>query len=483
MKPLWEEKLKTYFSDMVVFKSPDQVKFFASLSLPSFMRDWLVMRFSDDEGNVDIEEIVHYVERVIPQKEDWERLKYEMIRNGKVVKILAKVRVEVDVAKKRVLFNLPDFGFPRRKYEAIVDDSAIRGKEQHILRPGDVWGMVELICEPTRDGKGNVMKMIGFKPFRPYDVVLDYYFEARKYFTTQEWIDVLLSAIDYSPSGFTAEYQKLALLTRLIPFVEKRLNIIELAPKGTGKSYLFSKISKYGWLVSGGSISRAKMFYDMNAKVNGLVSHYDYVVFDEIQSIRFTDEYEMRGALKGYLESGEYRVGNYRGVGEAGLVLLGNIEQSLMNVNKNLFSELPHIFHESALLDRFHGFIKGWDIPRMHEGMKTNGWALNVEYFSEILHLLREELVYRAIVDDIVEVPPNADTRDTEAIKRLCTGFLKLLFPHQRSPELINPEEFLKYCLEPAKKARRIIKTQLGLLDSEFRGKDIPDIQLRKQRI
>lgn len=475
-----EEKLKTYFEDMVVFKSPDQVKFFASLSLPSFMRDWLVMKFSDPEGRIDTDEVASYVRKFIPQKEDWERLKYAMIRDGKVVKILAKVRVEVDVAKRKVLFSLPDFGFPKKKYEAVVDDAAIKGKEHHLLRPGDVWGTVELVCEPSLGDKGNVMKMISFKPFCPYEVTLDYFCDARQYFTTEEWIDVLLSAVDYNPKGFATELQKLTLLTRLTPFVEKRLNLIELAPKGTGKSYIFSKISKYGWLVSGGSISRAKMFYDMNTKVEGLVSHYDYVVFDEIQSVRFTDEYEMRGALKGYLESGDYRVGNHRGVGEAGLVLLGNIDQSFMDVNRNIFSELPSIFRESALLDRFHGFIKGWDIPRMHEGMKASGWALNVEYFSEILHLLRGELVYRAVVDEIVEVPPNADTRDTEAIKRLCTGLLKLLFPHQRSPESIQPEEFVKYCLEPAKKARRIIKIQLGILDSEFRGKDIPDIRLKE---
>ena len=113
----------------------------------------------------------------------------------------------------------------------------------------------------------------------------------------------------------------MAMLSRLLPFVEKRINLIELAPKETGKSYVFAQISKYGWLVSGGSISRAKMFYDISKRTQGLVSRYDYVAFDEIQSIKFTDAMEMQGALKGYLESGEYRVGDSRGVGDAGLIL------------------------------------------------------------------------------------------------------------------------------------------------------------------
>lgn len=142
---------------------------------------------------------------------------------------------------------------------------------------------------------------------------MEYYIGARQYFTIDEWINVLLSAIDYNPKGYVSKTQKIAMLSRLFPFVEKRINLIELAPKETGKSYVFAQISKYGWLVSGGSISRAKMFYDISKRTPGLVSRYDYVAFDEIQSIKFTDAMEMQGALKGYLESGEYRVGDTRG--------------------------------------------------------------------------------------------------------------------------------------------------------------------------
>ena len=474
------EKLKSYFSDMLVFKSPEQGKFFSALSLPSFMRDWILMKFADEKGIIDKEEVAAYVKKVIPKKERWEQLKYEMTRNYQSVKFLAKVKVEIDITSRTALFSLPDFGVPKKKGEAIVDWDVVELNKDYLLSPNEVWGIIELVCdEGNSTQKGNKIMMIDFKHFCPYNVDLEYYIEARKGFTIDEWIDVVLSAIDYNPAGYASNTQKLTMLSRLLPFVEKRVNLIELAPKGTGKSYLFCQISKYGWLVSGGSISRAKMFYDINKRSSGLASHYDYVAFDEIQSIVFPDKNEMQGALKGYLESGEYRVGDYRGVGESGLILLGNIDEERMNVNVNMFSNLPEIFHESALIDRFHGFIKGWDIPRMKENLKANGWALNVEYFSEIMHLMRNEIIYRAIVDEILEVPKNADTRDTEAIKRLCTGFMKLLLPHVRRVEDVKAEEFNQYCLEPAKAMRRIIKTQLGIIDTEFRGKDIPNIKLR----
>lgn len=480
------EKLKKYFPDMVVYKSPQQGRFFSTLSLPSFMRDWLLMKFADENGKINKEEISKYVRRVIPKKEQWEEKKYNMVRNMQSERFLAKVKIEIDIATKAAYFSLPDFGAPKKKGEAIVEWDVIEKDKDYLLSPNEIWGIVELICDTnfTNSTKEkNIIRMTDFVPFCPYNVDIDYYVQARDYFSTQEWIDIILAAIDYNPEGYTGEDQKLAMVSRLLPFIEKRVNLIELAPKETGKSYLFSQLSKYGWLISGGSVSRAKMFYDQNKRTTGLAAHYDYVAFDEIQSITFPDKYEMQGVLKGYLESptGEFRIGNYRGIGESGLVLLGNIDESLMNVNVNMFVNLPDIFHESALIDRFHGFIKGWEIPKMRENLKANGWSLNVEYFTEIIHLLRGELIYRAIIDEVLDVPKSAATRDTEAIKRICTGFLKLIFPNVRKISKINIREFESYCLNPALKMRSIIKSQLGIIDSEFEGKSIPDIKIKEK--
>ena len=476
----YESKLKQYYGDMLVYKSSANSKFFSALSLPSFMRDWLVMRFSDENGVINKSEVSNYVKRVIPKKEQWNEYLVDMLHNEQTARFLAKVKIDFDAKTKTALFSLPDFEVPKKKGEAVVEWDVIERNRNYLLAPTEVWGIVEILVEEGE--KGNVFKLIEFQPFCPYTIDLDYYVKARRFFSIDEWINVLLSAIDYNPNGYVSKTQKMAMLSRLLPFVEKRINLIELAPKETGKSYVFAQLSKYGWLVSGGSISRPKMFYDIGKRTRGLVSRYDYVAFDEIQSIKFTDAMEMQGALKGYLESGEYRVGDVRGVGDAGLVLLGNIDSGLMDINQNMFIDLPDIFHESALLDRFHGFIKGWNIPKMKESLKANGWALNTEYFGEIMHALREELSYRAVVDQLLKLPKNSATRDTEAIKRICTAYLKLLFPDATDVEKVDVSLFKTYCLDPAMEMRGVIKTQLGIIDEgEFGGTTVPTITIKEQ--
>ena len=323
--------------------------------------------------------------------------------------------------------------------------------------------------------------LTNFTSFCPYTVDLDFYKEARAEFTTEEWIRLLLGAIDYNADGYKSETEKLATLTRLLPFVEKRLNLIELAPKGTGKSYLFGQISRFGWLSNGGTMSRAKMFYDMSKRAPGLVSCNDYVAIDEIQATEFPNPLEMRSSLQGYLENnGTFTVGTYSGTGEAGLILLGNIDQEIMDEYQFMFGDLPGIFRiDGALLDRFHGFIKGWDIPQVNDGMKICGWALNSEYFCTIMHLLREDISYRAIVDQLLEVPDDAYTRDTEAVKRIATAYLKLLFPQVKTVEDVNPKEFKRYCLTPACKMRRIIRMQISMFDSSYNS-ELPQFTIRE---
>ena len=212
----------------------------------------------------------------------------------------------------------------------------------------------------------------------------------------------------------------------------------------------------------------------------GSVAGHDYVTLDEVQTISFSDIDEMKGALKGYLESGSFTVGTYEGTAAAGVVLCGNIKKETMDndATTDMFVELPSIFHESALIERFHGFIKGWHIPRMTDDLKVCGWALNSEYFCSVLHELRNDMSYRAIVDKIVEVPEGADTRDTEAVKRIATAYLKLLFPNVRSANDITARDFNRYCLKRAVKMRAIILSQLAIIDSEYKGKLIPEFTI-----
>lgn len=268
------------------------------------------------------------------------------------------------------------------------------------------------------------------------------------------------------------------MLTRLLPFVEKRVNLIELAPKGTGKSYVFGGISRYGYLC-GGKMTRAKLFYDLARREDGLVFYHDYIAFDEISKVEFDNPNEMVQTLLGYMEQGTVKIGDKNDVAEAGIVMLGNIDQENMDEWKNMFAGLPSFLkNNSALIDRIHGFVKGWDIPRMNEGLKICGWALNSEYFTSIMHMLRDDVSYRAIVDRLVDYPADSDTRNTEAVKRIATAYLKLLFPHVRNIDDIKPREFNQYCLRPAVRMREIILRQMGMLDVEYKGKEIPKFSI-----
>ena len=480
-----EEKLRECFSEMVVFKDLKTNNFFSSLSLPSFLRDWLLKKFSDEDGHVDAQEVAEFVHTYLPRKEDWISIKNRVVYENERVQILTKVAVDIDIKSGEISFALPDFGLTAK--ETIIEPHVWEEYKSELVKGRETWGVIELgyrfpddTAKPKIPGK---IKMTGFTNFCPYTVDLDYYKDARAEFTVSEWIDVLLGAIDYNASGYSSEEEKLAMLTRLLPFVEKRVNLLELAPKGTGKSYVFGNVSKYGMLTDGGKITRAKMFYDTGRRTPGFICGNDYVAIDEVKLVTFNDVNEMRSIMQGYMEKGTFNVGGYEGKSDAGVVFLGNIAQENMDEYSSMFTELPSLFQESALVDRIHGFIKGWDIPRMNDDLKISGWALNSEYFCSILHLLRDDASYRAIVDKLVEVPEKADTRDTEAVKRLATAYLKQLFPNVRSAADVNPKRFIRYCLRPARNMRQIVKRQMGILDTEFKGKDVPTYGVRELSI
>ena len=263
-------------------------------------------------------------------------------------------------------------------------------------------------------------------------------------------------------------------------FVEPRLNCIELAPKGTGKSYVFGNLSKYGWLVSGGKVTRAKLFYDKAKQQNGIMKNHDYTAFDEIQTIVFQEPAEIQAALKSYLESGKTTIDNNEFSSECGLILMGNIPLSKdrLPVSYRYFDSLPQNFRESALLDRFHCFIEGWHLPRVNKSMIFKGWTVNVEYFSEIMHAMRTQNQYGLLFDALVTFQKDADMRDFTAVKRITTAYMKLLFPHWSTVEDVDLDEFNEYCLQPAIRRRGIIKEQCHNIDPEFKTQ-MPEIELK----
>ncbi|HOT59944.1 MAG TPA: BREX system Lon protease-like protein BrxL [Spirochaetales bacterium] len=476
------DKIKEVFSEMVVLKNPERTKFFADLSLPSYMRDWLVMKFSDENGNIDYNGVARYIKKYIPNREDYEQFKFQMV-NGESIRFLARIRVGVDVKTGKTLFELPDFGGTKSGAGGEVANDVVSRWQETLLRESENWGIIDLVWEQDFSKKPprGYVKLIGYQPFCPYSVDLEFYREARNNFTTEEWLDLLISAVDYNPGGYDSEEEKMYFIRRLLPFVERRVNLIELAPRGTGKSYVYEKISKRGWVVSGGTVSRATLFYDNNLKTGGLVTRFDYVAFDEIQNMKFLEPAQIQAALTTYMQDGIVKGFDSEIPASSGIVVLGNIEAEKFNTHVNMVDAINPIFRKAETLDRIHGFIPGWKIPKFHQNLVAKGWALNTEYFAEVLHSLRDELHYSTLVDSCIVVPPKAYKRDLDAITRLCTGFVKLLFPHAKTKNDIPQDEFVKYCLEPAKEMRQVIRNQLHVIaPKEYINPDVPDIQYKE---
>lgn len=443
------------------------------LDLPADVKSWLLQKFTDERGVLQAFELSEYVKNYRLKPNEWNIRLLEAAHTAKgEIKLLTKVIVEFDYANDLICFSLPEYGFPKKKGEGQLDWSVISRSKRHLLNPDGAWGEAT-ICYDC-----GMVKLVEFIPLCPYTFDLRTYQSGRERFDTDEWIDVLIAGLNFNPDAMNKD-AKLTLLQRFLPFVEKRLNQIELAIKGSGKSYCYSQLSTHNWLTSG-TVSRATAFYHNTTKKVGYFGHYDNVIWDEVQTLKCTNAEEMNGVLKPYLESGEIRIGSYCGTADAGLTLVGNIPIGQMDFEKhNMFASLPKMFKESAFLDRFSGIIEGWKIGRFTEDRKFEGWGLSANYLTGMFHELRDEFYYRAIVDDLLIVEGNCDTRNFEAIKKSCTAYLKLLFPHIKDISEVDVEQFREYCLNPAIRMRWAVLCQLRFLDEEYEDVKMPKIKIK----
>lgn len=471
-------KVKENFAASIVNKSDSTAALMSFLDLSSETKSWLLQRFtSKDTGKVNAFHLSEYIKEMRLKPNEWniKLLEARHTKKGQI-RCLTKVIIEFDYVNDVICFSLPEYGFPKKKGEGLADWTVISSHKKYLLNPNGAWGEIEITLN---DGTA---QLTNFKPLCPYTIDVSFYREKRASFTTDEWIDILLAGLNFNPEGFTEE-QKLVLLQRFLPFVEKRYNMIELAIKGSAKTYCYSQLSPYTWLTSG-TISRATAFYNNTTKKAGYFSNYDNVAWDEIQSIKCLNPDEMNGVLKPYLQDGCIRIGSYCGMADAGLTLLGNIPNESMNPEEfNMFATLPKMFSESALLDRFHGIVEGWKIGRFTEDRKYNGWGFSTNYLTDIFHELREEFYYQAIVCELLEVDGKCDVRNFDAVKKSCTAFLKLLFPHVKTVNDIDRDEFEKYCLNPAIRMREIVLKQLRKLDSEYENVEMPVIKIKEDAV
>lgn len=465
MKP-FESKAKDYYGEVVINKGLMGKAGFGARAIPVYVGEWIISQFMDgDELTEDGRtEIVNTISKFLPQKADKNTILNRLMEQEEV-RILDDFRVNVNLERHTHDLSIPLLDVSNGMVQKdIIDNNPM------LLKTG-MWGLGTLRYVPPdgEDVKKGQIWMVEFKAFQTPGVDLDYFRDSRKHFDIDEWIDLLVSSCQFNPDVHRLS-QKLLLLSRIIPLVEPRVNITELAPKGTGKSFVFDNISRYAAVIPGGKLSAPALFFNSNTKQIGLIPRYDVVVVDEIQKIHTDASGEAMAALKMYLESGRYRrATGSLGTSESGFVMLGNITLGSNRLplyeSDGIFKELPSALQESAFIDRIHGLIEGWFMPRVSRNTPSRTLGFKGDFFSEVLHELRVDLRYADYVSQSLHLPQCEDMRDNKAIARLAEGFLKLLFPDL----VLSEEEFITFCVNPAVRMRQQIRDELSKIDQEYK--------------
>ncbi|WP_442248223.1 BREX system Lon protease-like protein BrxL [Stenotrophomonas maltophilia] len=299
--------------------------------------------------------------------------------------------------------------------------------------------------------------------------VLDTLAKARQALTTEEWKCFLLRSIGIE-SGGLSDRQRNALLLRMVPFVERNFNLIELGPRGTGKSHLFQQVSPYAHLISGGKATVAKMFVENTAKGRrGLVCQYDVVCFDEVSGISF-DQKDGVNIMKGYMESGEFSRGKESIRADGSIVLVGNFDVDVEHQQRvgHLFGPLPpEMRDDTAFMDRIHAFLPGWDVPKINKDLVTNHFGLVSDFLSECWSQLRNQSRVSELQNRVF-FGGALSGRDTNAVNKTVSGLLKLLYP---SADVPVPDEDLEWAVRIAMEVRRRVKEQQKRVGAaEFRN-------------
>ena len=307
-----------------------------------------------------------------------------------------------------------------------------------MLLSGGMWGTIDLTYDETEvhNKKIRPFKVTGFTPFQVSVINLDEYISKRQNFSTDEWIDVLINSCGLSPAKMSRR-QKLLYLCRCIPLVESNVNLIELAPRETGKTYLYRNISYYANVLSGGKATPAQLFINLNNGKIGEVGTRDAVVFDEIANTDFQDPKALVSIMQGYMQDAKFSRGKKEILAFASLVFVGNIDvQGQLPHEKyyHLFEPLPDFMQVIAFLDRIHGYLPGWEIPKLGPDSYAKDYGFITDYFCEIMHELRRvdllsSVRHRFEILDLGNTTQGVSGRDQRAIMKTSSGLLKLIYP------------------------------------------------------
>ena len=452
-----DRKVAAAFPGVVVRKDLVQaVK--GNAIVPTYVLEYLLGQYAatDDETTIrsGIEAVRavlrdHYVHR------GDSRLVQSKIREKGRYRVIDKVSVALNERLDIYEAEFSNLGIKRVE----IASEVVRKHEK--LLTGGVWCICDIVYAHTGNPQDVPWILQSLKPIQLSALDLGAYQAARTQFTTEEWIDLLIQSIGFDPDLF-GRRAKLLHLVRLIPFVERNYNLVELGPKGTGKSHIYSEFSPHGMLISGGEVTVAKLFVNNTSGRIGLVGYWDCVAFDEFAGKKKRADRALVDIMKNYMANKSFSRGVETLGAEASMVFIGNTTHTVpyMLKNSDLFDELPEQYHDPAFLDRIHFYIPGWEFEQIRGEMFSSGYGFVVDYLAEVLRDMRD-IDFSDKYEPYFELSNDISTRDRDGIHKTFSGLMKLVHPNgEASAQEI--EDLLRVAVE----GRKRVKDQLLRIDT-----------------
>jgi ATP-dependent Lon protease len=458
-----DHKLNQHFGGKVVRK--DLTKLVKGNAIvPTYVLEYLLGQYcaTDDEATIraGVETVREIITRHFVHRDEAQIIKSTIRERGNH-RIIDKVSVQLNERKDRYEATFANLGLRR----VAIQDHFVKSY-QRLLSEG-VWCIIVIGYLATDESDGSPWIIESLKPIQISNVDLEEYKELRRAFSKEEWVDAIMQTIGLHPEEFTFR-SKLLQLSRLVPFAENNYNLIELGPKGTGKSHLYSELSPHGMLLSGGEVTKAKLFVNNSTGDIGLVGYWDVVAYDEFAGRSKRVDRGLVDIMKNYMANKSFSRGTQVYGAAASMVFVGNTDHSVpyMLKHSNLFDALPAEYSDTAFLDRIHAYLPGWEVQKLRHEMFTEGYGFIVDYLAEVLKELRKE-DHTHDYRQFFELSTSITTRDKDAIAKTFSGLVKVIYPHGEYTEA-EAQELLDFAIENRKR----VKQQLAKMDETFEEVD-----------
>ena len=446
-------KLRQFFDGKIVRKDlTKSIK--EGANVPVYVLEFLLGQYCSSDDPDIIEEGVKTVKKILSEnfvRPDEAQKILSVLRERGSYTVIDRITAKLNIKEDRYEAEFSNLGVR----EILLAPSYV--SEYDRLLCGGIWCIVQLEYEYLEEDKRSTpIRVRKLTPIQMPHIELDEIKEARKEFTKEEWLNVLVRSTGMESDKFT-DREKWLLLARMIPLVENNFNLCELGPRSTGKSHIYKEISPNSILVSGGQTTVANLFYNMANKTVGLVGMWDCVAFDEVAGITFKDKDGIQ-IMKDYMASGSFARGKEEKAASASMVFVGNINQSVDVLLKtsHLFEPFPvAMAYDTAFLDRMHCYVPGWEIPKYRPDFFTDEYAFITDYLSEFMKEMRKEQ-FGDSCDKFFKFGSNLNQRDVIAVRKMISGFTKLLYP-----DGVYNKEDMTEIMTISLELRRRVKEQL----------------------